>query len=71
MLKYFPEIKSRLKKEVHSYNDHWKEYKLSAIHSINHFSTLPLSVLEEFHFKFQILTFEAGAKIFHRGSECD
>jgi hypothetical protein len=71
MLRSFPDIKNRLKKEVHSYSDHWKDYKLEAIKSITYFNKLSINVMEEFHYKFQISSFEEGAKLFSRGVECD
>lgn len=31
LIRYFPEIKYRLKKEIRQYSDHWQEYKMSSI----------------------------------------
>jgi hypothetical protein len=46
MIESFPELKQRLKKHTHKYDDHWKQYKMRAISNIDYFYNLQKLDLE-------------------------
>jgi CRP-like cAMP-binding protein len=71
LLKQFPEIKNRLKKKAFEYQDHWKRSKIEALKNIDYFMDLPHIALQVLQYKLQVENYEAGAKIFTRGSECN
>lgn len=70
MLENFPELKLRLKKYSHQYNDPWKEYKMRAIFNIDYFSNLERQDLDLLHHKLEFSNYEAGAKVFSLGTNC-
>ena len=52
------------------YTDEWSLYKFKTLKNVDYFSDLPEASLSEIMFKFQVANFEAGAKIFNKGTEC-
>ena len=70
MIDNYPELKNRLKKHSYQYDDHWKQYKIRAISDIEYFSNLHQLDLEVLNHKLEFANFEAGAKVFSLGSQC-
>ncbi len=71
MIKIFPEIKNRMRQNSKVYNDEWSLYKFKTLKNVDYLNDVPEASLSEIMFKLQVANFEAGAKIFNKGTECE
>lgn len=60
-----------MKEQCRKYSDHWKDYQINVLSNIYYLRNVPYNVREDLHYKLTIEHFEAGAKLFNRGQECD
>ncbi len=71
MIRNYPELKLRFKEYGKRYTDEWRAYKLKALKNVNFLANVPEVTLDNLVYKLQIANYEAGAKIFSRGAECE
>ena len=71
MLGRFPQIKSKLKKQILEYNDKWKLYTLRLLRNVDYFEDLKDDILREIAYHMKEEYFEANSTIFNFGDKSD